>query len=174
MPMNTTRFSAAISHRNDADIAVPATPPGGLEPGVGPDDGVEDRARGDRDPGADQQDHARVAEREEEAAADRPLAVGHQLARCVVDRGDVVGVERVAGAERPGRERHAHPDAEALVLEVPGRIASAKIPQPAMLKSAITASMALTWRFSEGENCRHAARNLMMLPPFRRGPVSGR
>jgi hypothetical protein len=36
-----------------------------------------------------------VPEREEEPDAQRPLAFRHQLASGVVDRGDVVGVERV-------------------------------------------------------------------------------
>ena len=57
------------------------------------------------------EDDRRVAEREEEADAERALAVLEELARRVVDRGDVVGVERVAQAERvseraePGERR---------------------------------------------------------------------
>ena len=51
---------------------------------------------------AEREDDRRVPEREEEADAQRPLALAHQLARRVVDRGDVVGVERVAQAERVG------------------------------------------------------------------------
>ncbi len=46
--------------------------------------------------------------------AQRPLALAHQLAGRVVDRRDVVGVERVAQAERVG----GHPDAD---RERPGR-----------------------------------------------------
>jgi hypothetical protein len=41
-----------------------------------------------------------MAEREPEADRQRALAVGHQLAGGVVDRGDVVGVKRVAHAQR--------------------------------------------------------------------------
>jgi hypothetical protein len=48
-----------------------------------------------------------VSEREEEAGAERPLAFGHQLASRVVDRGDVVGAERVAEPERVGRDPEA-------------------------------------------------------------------
>ena len=62
------------------------------------------------EPDREQEDDARVAEREEEPHAQRPLAVAHQLARRVVDRADVVGVEGVAHPERVGRD--ADPDAE--------------------------------------------------------------
>ena len=48
-----------------------------------------------------------MAEREEQADADRPLALLHQLARDVVDRRDMVGIDRVAKAERVGQERGA-------------------------------------------------------------------
>src|SRR5204863_7891983 len=51
-------------------------------------------------------DHG-VAEREEEADAERPLALAHQLAGGVVDRADVVGVERVTEPERVGRDADA-------------------------------------------------------------------
>ena len=58
----------------------------------------------------------RVPEREPEADAQRALALAHQLAGRVVDRGDVVGVERVAQPERvggdadPDRERAGRPE----------------------------------------------------------------
>ena len=48
-----------------------------------------------------------MTEREEQADRDRPLALLHQLARDVVDRRDVVGVHRVAQAERVGEESGA-------------------------------------------------------------------
>jgi hypothetical protein len=51
-----------------------------------------------------------MTEREPEADGDRLLAIGEQLARRVVDRGDVVGIERVPHAEHIGR--HTHSDAE--------------------------------------------------------------
>ena len=53
---------------------------------------------------------ARVPEREEEADAQRPPALGHELARGVVDRRDVVGVEGVTHAQRV--RGHAEPEAE--------------------------------------------------------------
>ena len=57
---------------------------------------------------ASDEDDRRVAEREEEADAERPLAFVHQLARRVVDRRDVVGIEGVAESERVGGD----PDAD--------------------------------------------------------------
>ncbi len=48
-----------------------------------------------------------MAEREEEADADRPLALLHQLARHVVDRRDMVGIDGVAQTERIGQESGA-------------------------------------------------------------------
>ena len=56
----------------------------------------------------DMSDHdGRMAERKEEADADRPLALLHQLARDVVDRRDMIGVDRVAQAEGIGEQRRA-------------------------------------------------------------------
>ena len=60
----------------------------------------------------------RVPEREEEADAQRPLAVAHQLARGVVDGADVVGVEGVAHAERVGRDADADAEDAGAELEV--------------------------------------------------------
>ena len=48
-----------------------------------------------------------MAEREEQPDADRTLALLHQLARDVVDRGDMIGVDRVAQAERIGEQGRA-------------------------------------------------------------------
>jgi hypothetical protein len=53
-------------------------------------------------------DHARVAEREEVAHAQRALTVVDQFARRVVDGGDVVGVERMAHTECVGQHSRAH------------------------------------------------------------------
>ena len=62
------------------------------------------RAGGQRDDGGGEHDDGRMAEREEEADADRPLAFLHQLARHVVDRRDMVGIDGMAQAERIGQE----------------------------------------------------------------------
>ncbi len=45
-----------------------------------------------------------MAERKEESHADRALALLHELARHIVDRRDMVGVDRVAQAERIGKQ----------------------------------------------------------------------
>ena len=73
-------------------------------------DGAAEALDADGERGREQEDDRRVAEREEEPDAERPLAVGHELARRVVDRADVVGVEGVAHAERVGGDADA--DAE--------------------------------------------------------------
>ena len=49
---------------------------------------------------------------------ERPLTVGHQLARGVVDRADVIGVERVAQTERVGGDPDADPEHAAARAEV--------------------------------------------------------
>ena len=80
---------------------------------------------------AEAEDHAGVTEGEPEADRDRLLAVGDQLARRVVDRGDVIGVERVPHAERVGRDAQADtedgpvPDAEVLRAHDPDQGAPA-------------------------------------------------
>ena len=94
------------------------TPPSGLEPGGRVNHGAEDRAGRDGQADADGDDDRGVAEGEKEPGAEGPLPVGHQLAGGVVDRRDVVGVEGVPGAEGPGGERHAQPEAQALELEM--------------------------------------------------------
>ncbi len=48
-----------------------------------------------------------MAEREEEADADRALAFLHQLAGDVVDGGDMVGIDGVTQAEAVGQQRGA-------------------------------------------------------------------
>jgi hypothetical protein len=62
----------------------------------------------------------RVTEREEEADGHRTLALGHELSRGVVNRGDVVGVEGVAHAERvredPGADAEHTLGAKAVVV----------------------------------------------------------
>jgi hypothetical protein len=56
-----------------------------------------------------------MAQREEQADAERPLALLHQLARDIVDGGDVVGVDAVAQAEAVGEQRRA--EQQRLVVE---------------------------------------------------------
>ena len=70
---------------------------------------LEGRRRcGDRDRG---QDHdGRMAERKKEAHRRRTLAFLHQLARHIVDRGDMVGVDRMPEAETIGEECRAEED----------------------------------------------------------------
>ena len=63
-------------------------------------------AHADGDEHAEREDDRGVPEREEEPDAERPLALAHELARGVVDRGDVVGVEGVAQPQRVGRDPH--------------------------------------------------------------------
>jgi hypothetical protein len=58
------------------------------------------RADAEGEQQAEHEDDRGMAEREEEPDRQRALAVGHQLARGVVDGADVVSVERVPGAER--------------------------------------------------------------------------
>jgi hypothetical protein len=76
-------------------------------------------AHAEREAGGEQEHHRGVPEGEEEPDAQRPLPLAHELARRVVDRPDVVGVEGVAHAERVGGDAHAHaedPRADAQVL----------------------------------------------------------
>jgi hypothetical protein len=78
-------------------------------------DRPDDRARGgeallhargslgrERDPEGQREHDRRVAEREREADAERAAALLHQVAGRVVNRRDVVGVERVPDAEQVG------------------------------------------------------------------------
>ena len=51
-----------------------------------------------------------MTQREEEADANRPLAVLHQLARHVVDSSDVVGIHGVPQPEAIGEQRGAEQD----------------------------------------------------------------
>ena len=71
---------------------------------------VADDAGGDRDEHGQRHDDGRVAEREEEADRDRPLAVLHELAGGVVDGRDVIRVDRVAQAEGVGQEGRGQED----------------------------------------------------------------
>ena len=60
------------------------------------DERLDRKPKGNRD----QQDDGGMTQREKEPDTDRLLSALQQLARRVVDRRDVVGVERVAKAER--------------------------------------------------------------------------
>ncbi len=55
-----------------------------------------------------------MAEREEEPDADRASALLHELARRIVDRGDMVGVDGVAQTERIGEEGRTEQDGVAV------------------------------------------------------------
>ena len=69
---------------------------------------ARERSRRHRDRGRREHDDRGVAEREEEADADAAACPSvHQLARDVVDRRNVVGVDRVAKAEPVGEQRGA-------------------------------------------------------------------
>ena len=70
-------------------------------------DAALERAGGEREAEHRENDDAGVAEREPEARRQRPLAALHQLARDVVDRRDVVGIDGVAQPETVGQERRA-------------------------------------------------------------------
>ena len=93
----------AMANRNSAETLVPIDPADLL-------DRIEarrERRGGERDADRHQHHDGRVTEREEEADADWTLALLHQLAGDVVDRGDMIGVDRVAQAERIGQQRRA-------------------------------------------------------------------
>ena len=93
----------AMAKRNSAETLVPMMPP---------TDFIELEARresGCRERDADRhQDHdGRVSERKEEANADRTLTLLHELAGDVIDRRNMIGVHRVAQAERVGQQGRA-------------------------------------------------------------------
>src|ERR1035437_7364609 len=64
-----------------------------------------DGARGHRERRGQREHDGRVAEREEEPDPERATAFGDQLAGGVVDRRDVIGVERVPKPEAVGEDR---------------------------------------------------------------------
>ena len=92
-----------MANRNSADTPVLMTPPTPLNCSKR----VESSGRRRGDAGRGQHDHGRMAQGEEEAHGDGPLAVLHQLAGDVVDGGDVVGVHGVAQAEAVGEQGRA-------------------------------------------------------------------
>jgi len=96
-------FSSAIRYRNDpAEL---------LEVRAAVRDRSVDRFLGDDDPDADRDHDRGMPEREPEADAQGSFALVHQLAGGVVDRRDVVGVERVSEPQRVREAGHADPEA---------------------------------------------------------------
>ena len=96
----------AMANRNSAEALVPMMPPTAF---------IESKrdvscGRGERNADRQEDHDRRVAERKEEADADRALALLHELARDVVDRRDMIGVDRVAQAERIGEQRRSEQD----------------------------------------------------------------
>ncbi len=77
---------------------------------------VDQRAAANDDGDRQHEHDGRVAEREEEPDAERPPAFLQQEAHGVVDRGDVIGVERVAQAEHVRDE--AEPDERRMARRV--------------------------------------------------------
>ena len=99
-------LKAASRNRKSADARVPTTPPSAFN-----SSNRELTCAAAKPTATDNRnDDRRVAEREKESDADRPLALLHQLAGRIVDRGDMVGVDGVAQAERVGEERRAEED----------------------------------------------------------------
>ena len=100
-----------MANRNSAETSVPIMPPTCLNGSKCADSsGGRERHARDRE-----RHHRRMAEREEQADAERPLALLHQLARDIVDGGDVVGVDGMAQAEAVGEQRRA--EQQRLVVE---------------------------------------------------------
>ena len=102
-----TRLRAAIRYRNVPETSVPIQPGHLVQRRAVVRDLAAERPDAEREQEREHEDDRRVPEREEEADAQRPLALGHQLARRVVDRRDVVGVEGVAQPERVGGDADA-------------------------------------------------------------------
>ena len=111
MPARMTRFSSAIRYRKAAETMRAEDAAELLEARVVVGDGAVDGPLGDHDPDADRDHDRRVPEREPESDAERPLALVHQLAGRVVDRRDVIGVERMAKPERVCEAGYADPEA---------------------------------------------------------------
>src|SRR5579862_472111 len=82
---------------------------------------------GNREPGREREHDRRVSEREEETDTDGTLLLLEQLARRVVDCGDVVGVEGVPEAERV--REHAQPRQRGVRARIPGKEAPAEAVQ---------------------------------------------
>ena len=107
MPTSTTRFKTAIRYRKVPDTLVPMRPGSRVQRRAVVLRLAGQRRHAEREEQRKHEDDRRVPEREEEADAQRPLALAHELARRVVDRRDVIGVERVAQPQRVRRQAHA-------------------------------------------------------------------
>ncbi len=114
-------------------------------------DRPEDGLGGDAQAETHHDDDRGVAEGEVEPRAQRPFPVGHELAGRVVDRRDVIGVERMTGAQRPRGERHPQPEAQALIVEMVRLDGEGEDPPPQHVER-------------RDHQCHRAA-----APPFRRG-----
>ena len=86
---------AAMRSKNSADTDVPTMPPTSWNCG----NLVLRKSVAQCHDGAHHDHDGRMTERKKEADADGPLSGLHQLASCVVDCGDVIGVNGVAKAE---------------------------------------------------------------------------
>ena len=99
MSISTIRLMKPMTSRNVAETAVPIRPPTSWNAGMSL-----------MMPARDGDQHASARRRSSSGRARRrsprrpALALLHELARRVVDGGDVVGVDRVAQAERVGEE----------------------------------------------------------------------
>ena len=101
----------ASVNRNSADALVLMTPPIALNEPTPDVTAAAATATADR-----QADHdGRMAEREKQPDRDRPLAGLHQLAGDIVDRRDVVGIDRMPKAEAVGQQRR--PEQDRLVVQ---------------------------------------------------------
>ena len=96
-------LASATANRKNAETLVPISPPTSLNAANRLCSATVAAANASDG----EHDDRRMAEREEEADRDRPLAVLHQLAGDVVDRRDVVGVDRMPQPERVGEKRRA-------------------------------------------------------------------
>jgi len=117
---------------------------------MGVRDGAVQPADAEVEGNGEDKDDRGVAEGEEVADAERPFAVGDELAGGVVDRRDVVGIERMAHAERVGEDAGAEPeDLGAADVQVRGGCGPQQ-PQPATLSTAMVSAMPPTRSHSDG------------------------
>ena len=122
------RLSDAMSNRNAPDTPVPTSPVTWCSVEPSSRTAPPSAAHTDREQHASTNTIVECPSEKKKPDAHRPLAFGHQLARRVVDRGDVVGVERVPQPERVGRQpepdgEHARAAERVAVRAPPGRAA---------------------------------------------------
>ena len=99
-----TTLIAAMMSRKAADTEVPIMPPIGVEV---LELVLEGAAAASATPIVASTTTVEWPSEKNRPSADRPLALLHQLARDVVDGGDVVGIDRVAQPEAVGEEAGA-------------------------------------------------------------------